>query len=295
MSALIKIKNDRINKIKRKVKFCFLNDTDSEDEANQLIKRIKSFDLNLNQYLYKSVIDKIIYKNENIELRYNYNKKSFGVFSLNYIPAGSIICIEEGILGTHQYISSILQFRKDIAKELYPRKELDIFTSISELHFTNEDCSNKVNYNVWEWNSDDSPISYQNASILCPYISKFNHSCFPNAFVRSISSGKINEIKNNSINRINDDTNDNYKGYIIIYSIDNIKEGSEITVSYGFNIGHPSEDPEFKEYEDNNSLFNWNCDCEKSERVRYLHYRFAYREAKKWLKEDMNDIAFNYF
>lgn len=293
--------------LKRKVKFCNLN-SDSESDTEQLTKKIKNININKCFYLYKPVLDHIKFKHSDLELRYNYDNKSFGIYATKNIAAGTILCIEKGILGSNEYISKVLESRKDIAKELYPRNELEIFTSNSELHFRNDQLINKTLYNVWEWNSDDSPICYQKSSLLCPFVSKFNHNCFCNAFVRSISSKKINELKMNhkiedeDDNKMKEDVDDNkmkeddeYNGYIIIYAIDNIKEGSEVTVSYGFNLGHPSEDPDYEQYEDKSELFDWICGCGKSEKERYLYFRFAYREAKRWCNEDFNEIAQNYF
>lgn len=301
------------SKCKRKVNFLLNNHSfcsDSESDTEQLTKRIKSININKSLYLYKPVSDYIIFKNQYLELRYDYTSKSFGVYANKFIPAGTILCIEKGILGSNEFISTVLQSRKDIAKELHPRNEIDIFTSTSELHFNKDQLAEKVMYNVWEWSLEDSPICYKKSSLLCPFISKFNHSCFSNAYVRSLSSKKIKEIKNTQLNSIfveTDNSNkdeelmtenedeDEYNAYIVIYSVDNIKESDEITVSYGFNLGHPSEDPDYKVFEDNSSLFNWNCECGKSEKERYLHFRFAYREAKKWFLEDLNEIVQNYF
>jgi hypothetical protein len=105
-----------------------------------------------------------------------------------------------------------------------------------------------------------------------------------NAFVRAITVSSSLQEKDETVE---------YRGGIIIYSVNDIQPDEEITVSYGFNIGHPSEDEEYKKYEDNNDVFNWSCECGKSEKDRFLYFRRCYREAKFWWKEDEDHIHSN--
>ena len=254
------------------------DDYESESESENLSKRIMSISLNSSYsiYKYKYTNDKLIFKHESIEAYYNTKNESFCIRAENFIPKGTLLCIEEGIIGDLNHICFVLKNRSDIAKELYPRNTLDVFTSVSNLDFNDNDLCKKIIHNSWEWKMNNMPLRFKedSTSILCPFISKFNHSCFSNAFVKAITISDF-EIKHD---KIVDDYE--YKGGIVIYSVNNIEPGEEITVSYGFDTGHP-----VKNKEDNN-VFNWICECGKSEKDRCLYFHKCYREAKFWWNED---------
>jgi hypothetical protein len=255
-------------------------ESESESEYENLTKRIMSISLNSSYslYKYKYTTDKLNFKHNSIEAYYNTKSESFCIKAEKFIPKGTLLCIEEGIIGDLNHICFVLKNRTDIAKELYPRNTLDVFTSVANLNFNDSELCNKIIHNSWEWKMNNMPLRFKedSTSILCPFICKFNHSCISNAFVRAITISELESAK---------DENE-YKGGIIIYSVKNIQPGEEITVSYGFDVGHPVENEE-----DNNNVFNWTCECGKSEKERCLYFHKCYREAKFWWNEDKEYVG----
>ncbi len=285
--------NNQMNNKKRK------NRADDELETG-LVKRIcklnisKQNSIPQNTIKNKVVTDFIVYKHENIDILLNVKKDSYSVIANKYIPAGTLLILENAIIGTNEYIYTVLNNRKDIIKELYPRNGSD------SLHFIpKENVVEKIIHNVWEWNDSKSPISLEDMSALCPVISKFNHSCKPNAFTRCFSNKEIDEVEEVE-NAESKGTFEEYKGYLFVYSVSNILEGEEITISYGFNIGHSYKqmmnsnnddenmiiDEGLLYSEDDNEVFNWICHCNKSKKERFQYFRNAYREAKRYWEED---------
>ena len=273
--------NNHQNNKKRK------NREDDELETG-LVKRINRLNLKSNNNSVdknKVTNDYIVYKNSDIDFIYNIKNDSYSVVANKYIPAGTLLILENAIIGTNEYIYTVLNNRKELIEELYPRNSNDSYNFIPK-----EKVMDKITHNVWEWNDAKSPISLEDMSALCPAISKFNHSCKPNAFVRCFSNKEIEEVENEI---------KEYKGYIFIYSVDNILENSEITVSYGFNIGHTYIQNRNSNNEDNildedllysseeeNEVFNWICNCGKSKKERFSYFRNAYKEAKRYWEED---------
>ncbi len=264
------------NNKKRKIR------EDDELETG-LVKRINKLNLKqtnseVDTIKNKITKDYIVYKHSDIDFIYNVKNDSYSVVANKYIPTGTLLIVENAIIGTNEYIYTVLNNRKELMKELYPRNSSDSYNFIQK-----EKVMDKITHNVWEWNDSNSPISLEDMSALCPAISKFNHSCKPNAFVRCFSN---KEEENNDKKE--------YKGYIFLYSVDNILENTEITVSYGFNIGHSyikSDESDIYEdllysSEEENEVFNWICKCGKSKKERFSYFRNAYKEAKQYWTED---------
>jgi len=258
---------------------------EDEELETGLVKRLnnlnlKHSDIKVEIIKNKIVNDYIIFKHQNIDFIYNIKNDSYSVVANKYIPIGTLLILENAIIGTNEYIFTILKNKNEIIKELYPRDICDSFNVLPK-----EKLMDKISHNVWEWNDTKSPMSLDNMSALCPAISKFNHSCKPNAFVRCFSNQEMKE-----------NENEQYKGYIYIYATSNILESTEITVSYGFNIGHSylqnknlkneSEEMDETEEVDENGVFNWICKCNKDKKERFAYYRNAYKEAKQYWLED---------
>ena len=273
------------NNKKRKIR-------DDDELETGLVKRINKLNLKPNNDKVDTIKNKItkdyiVYKHSDIDFIYNVKNDSYSVVANKYIPVGTLLILENAIIGTNEYIYTVLNNRKELVKELYPRNSSDSYNFIPK-----EKVMDKIHHNVWEWNDVKSPISLEDMSALCPAISKFNHSCKPNAFVRCFSNKEENEDEKEVLPI-------EYKGYIFIYSTSNILEGEEITVSYGFNIGHPyirCDDSMIDEgllySDDENEVFNWICNCDKSKTERFSYFRNAYKEARRYWTED-KEILFS--
>jgi len=266
-------------------------DSDLNIDVDFLTKKIMNMSVSsttLYSYKYNYTKDKLIYKHPNINLFYDIKKESFYIKSDCYIAKGTLICIEEGIIGDLKHISFVLQNRKDIAKELHPRKTMDLFTSVNSLNFNEDELYNKIIHNSWEWKMNELPLQLQEKDIciICPFISKFNHSCIPNAFVRSVN---ISSYLTSNDNKSKDEIE--YKGGIVVYAVNNINPDEEITVSYGFNVGHNLSLNFKDENDEDNNVFNWICECNKPVKERFSYFRKCYQEAKFWWNEDKDHVV----
>jgi len=129
-----------------------------------------------------------------------------------------------------------LSYRQAIASELYPRTDLSM-KSLEE----------KIEHNVWEWYEKGDPIEMKTSYALCPFIRKFNHSGTTYAFAtRFIERCDM----------------DHFSGYYLIYAVEDIRQGEEICVSYGWEVGH----------HDGYTNFKWNCNCQLSYKERLKNF-----------------------
>jgi len=181
--------------------------------------------------------DKIIFKHDFVVCCRD-GHGALGIYATGPIEEGTLLCMEEAIIGSTNYVATVLSHRLDIAEELYPR--------------ANFDFHDKVCHNTWEYEDEAyAPFSLEKKHALCPYISKFNHHCSPNASVETVCISK--HFYDNP-----EEASDNYVGGIVVYAVQDIEEGEEIYVNYGWDIGHTNS----------NSTFNWKCNCGLNKKTR---------------------------
>lgn len=245
-------------------------DREQEDDSIDILQnRLKQIKIDTHPFIYpvETYKKKLLYRNDNIQILYDRVKDSFSMVATKLIPKGTLLCIEEAFIGSGPYLIGVLQYNPNLAKELYPRKKEEFTTPASLLHYTTSELLQKINHNSWEWYSEKTdPLSMQSSSGLCPFISKCNHSCTPNAFTLKITN--IRSIEE-------------YTAGFVLYAVQDIEEKQEITISYGDTVGHLIE---------SNSIFGWSCMCglRMSQRCELLSSYL--RLCKTWWEEDKDII-----
>jgi len=194
----------------------------------------------------------VIYKHDLVLPIYFPKSDYFGIYAKDNIPAGTMLVFEHAIVDYFDDLVEWVTDHTEISCDLYPRTEYSL-----------QSFKNKVSYNIWEWYEKGDPIEFKRQSALCPFISKFNHSCNPNAF---------------STRYTENCTVDNFQGYFIIYATYDIKQGDEICVSYGWDVGHT------------NTHFNWKCDCGLNLRERSDIFVSNVKFVEHCLNEDRDHI-----
>jgi hypothetical protein len=199
--------------------------------------------------------ENVIYRHPNLRVVYQTDKDSYGVYAEDKINIGEIIVFERAIVDTHSNLELYVEQNPDIANQLYPRNS----------KLTCHEIRDKIDYNVWDWydKKEGDPIELKRCSALFTLLSKFNHSCDPNAFV-------IREVLNSDI--------DQYDGYFALMCVRPISAGDEICLTYGIDSGHES------------THFNWFCTCWRDEETRRTLFEEAYNRAEESWKKIANEF-----
>jgi len=137
-----------------------------------------------------------------ISFNYNEKTKQISTTAINPIDNGTLILLEEGIVGTTKQVIRQMSKEEELNNLLYPREnnsDLDIIRK-------------KYNHNAFEW--DEKQKTYG----LFYTISRINHNCDPNVFVVEVTNLG--------------------KPLFAVFSIKDIKKGDEIMLSYGDDVGH---------------------------------------------------------
>lgn len=227
------------------------------EDIEECIKKLKICNGTKDTYLGKPVYqDMILFKSSDIYVSYDIEKDNFSMFSTNLIHEGTLLIIEEAFVGTNNFIAKRIEKKTQFIKELYPR---------------NGTILDKLSYNTWDWCSSTDLLYLQDSSGLCPYITKINHSCEPNSIAIKYALNKTNT--------------DEYKGLLVLYAVKNILPNTEITTSYGFEVGHPSI---FDEEEQ--TPFNWKCRCNRTYKERNIMYKNLLKKAKLMWHEDKDYV-----
>jgi hypothetical protein len=177
----------------------------------------------INQHYFNKYI---VYQYSHLERYYDNVSGQFSMIASEYIPEGTLLIVEEAILGRRKNIETLLAKDKELTEQLYPREGT---------------IQDKVNHNCWQWaeKSDEEYIKRSFPICISYEISKFNHSCVPNSFaVRMILENK------------DEDYVLRYTDCMGVYTVENIEKGAEITLSYGWDIGHTKC-----------KTWNWTCNC----------------------------------
>ena len=189
------------------------------------------------------------------EVAVNYDGNSYYVSAKSGIPKGSVLLIEQGLVETKDCIKSLMMQCQEIypyVAELYPR---DINKYTTEL------IDAKLMYNSWDWDNGKIGVFFQ--------MSKFNHSCDPNAFF-----AQINRLSTQGGLQV-----------IVLIAVQDIYPNQEITIQYHTNAGHGCP------------VFNWKCDCHYTKRERkgiFREYMFLSREWRDHhLQSILSIIEFN--
>ena len=244
---------------------------EKEEPIENSFKTLK-LDTQPTEYPIETYKKKVLYRSDHTCVYYNRVKDEFKMVAREFIPKGTLLCIEEAFIGSGPYLINILQHNPWLTKELYPRTPEEYTTPTSLLRYTTSDLLKKINHNGWDWYSEKTdPLSMQSAVGLCPYISKCNHSCTPNAFTL-----KITNIRN---------VLDEYTAGFVLYCVEDVKEGEEITISYGDTIGHS---PCLKDgyVELKKRTFDWECLCGMSLRERGKLLDNHLKRCRQWWKQD---------
>lgn len=243
---------------------------ESDNDLLTIQERLKQIKIDPQPCVYtiETYKKKVLYRNDHICVMYDRVKDNFKMVATQFIPKGTLLCIEEAFIGSGPYLISILQHNRELAKELYPRKKEELHTPSSLLQYTTNQLIQKINHNAWDWYSEKTdPLSMQSASGLCPYISKCNHSCTPNAFTL-----KIVNIRN---------IIDEYTAGFVLYAVNDILEKEEVTISYGDTVGHL-----FEYY----STFSWKCNCNTTVSQRSELLSSHLKRCKRWWNQDKDII-----
>ena len=225
-----------------------LTDYYPSHKQDKLIQSFHAFTLyGCTKYPYAT--DKLIFKHDLIDCFVDC-QNTLSIYAGDFISEGTLLCIEEGIIGSTPHIANVLTTRIDIAEELWPRDDFDFYE--------------KVRSNTWEYMDDLAPMSLQKKHALFPFASKFNHSCTPNAHV--ITCGL--PLYDNE-----------YVGGICVYAVKDIHNGQEVCVNYGYDVGH-SED----------TVFSWSCQCGLDKKTRKRIMRETYDYVETCYKEDRDMI-----
>jgi len=187
----------------------------------------------------------VVYVNNNIELR-NLNNVYY-VKAISPIKAGTILLVERGLVQTKHAIARCLYSLPQLQPyilDLYPRN-----TDLSETSL-----NSKIDHNCWDWE--------QNYIGLFFNLSKFNHSCCPNAFFMDFpEQDGISSIKP-----------------IVLVSICDIEPNEEICIMYNSDAGH------------NSKIFDWKCFCEISDKARSGIFSESIQLAKLYIGEQTKYI-----
>jgi len=269
-----------------------------EDELCGLCKNIKLDYSNIDDNA--NVFDKrVLYKHSSLRVRYRKDTDNYSMYTTEFIPAGTLIAIEKGYIGSIEYLSTLVKNNPKIAKELYPRslKSYDNVNIGYDLYPESEKkwlSKQKVLHNIWDYSDkeDNDPLNIIGTNILCPFLAKINHNCMPNSFVVKIVLSDLKKellTSNHECSIQVDDVNDiEYEGAFAIFATKDIVEGSEITTSYSYEVGHNQ-----CEY------FKWKCDCGLELKKKKKIFNFNVKFAKHmWNKEKdyiMNFILNKYF
>lgn len=227
-------------------------------QCDSSTKKQKKFHLPETLRPYDCTQESIIYKHDGVVCCKTEDGK-LAIYATEYLPEGTLLVFEQAVVGSNDYIKSCLMHRNDIAKELYPRNT--------------EDLQCKINHNAWEWEDDlYIPLHTTKTNAICPYISKFNHKCAPNAWVETLCISKF-------LYEEEYDAMMNFMGGIVVYAVDDIEPGEEICINYGYQIGHEEINPNFA----------WKCDCTLTKKFRYKTSKTSYAKVVKFLTEHIED------
>jgi SET domain-containing protein len=193
--------------------------------------------------------DKLVFKHDTIECFVDH-MNNLSIIAGDSIPQGTLLCVEEGWIGSTCHLANILTYRLDVAEELWPRDQLDFY--------------DKVRSNTWEFLDEEAPLSLQKKHALFPFASKFNHSCQPNAHVMTCNLALYSDC---------------YTAGICVYAVKDIYNGQEVCVNYGYDVGHCDD-----------SVFNWNCECGLNKKTRKRIMRETWEYVEACYKEDKEMI-----
>ena len=151
-------------------------------------------------------LDKFIFYKRSIEIKYDDITQSYGMFATEFIPAETLIFIEQGLNGTEEYILSTLTsdpLYQSLIDQLYPRNG-DLLTKLIHNRFGNK---------------EEGTLYFTK--------SKVNHSCTPNTGSIGIAHyKKFIEA-----------------GYMLTFlaTYQDIQPGEEITIMYSSKAGHGND------------------------------------------------------
>jgi len=248
------------------------NEEKEEEDISSLGNRLKRIKLSTecDFRIADTYRKKCVYRHDNIQVVFNRMKNQFKLVATQFIPKGTLLCIEEAFIGSGAYLLTILKHNTDIAKELYPRDKDEFTTPSTLLQYTTTNLLHKINHNAWDWYSEKTdPLSMQSTYGLCPYISKCNHSCTPNAFTLRITNMR--------------NIPDEYTGGFVLYAVEDVREKEEITISYGDTVGHLIE---------SSSVFMWECNCGLSFSERCERLDTHLEMCRRWWTQDKEALDF---
>lgn len=255
-----------------------------EDELCGLCKNIKLNYSNIDDNA--NVFDKrVLYKHSSVRVRYRKDTDNYSMYTTEFIPDGTLLAIEKGYIGSIEYLSTLVKNNPKLAKELYPRslKSYDNVNIGYDLYPESEKkwlSKQKILHNIWDYSDkeDNDPLNIVGTNILCPFLAKINHNCMPNSFVVKIVLSDLKKELLTSKHECNIQTEDfdiEYEGAFAIFATKDIAEGSEITTSYSYEVGH-----------NNCEYFKWQCDCGLNLKERKKIFNFNVSFAKHmWKKE----------
>ena len=162
-----------------------------------------------------------------------YRNKQVGVYTTKDITKGTLLCIENGLIGSPKELEIILEKKRNLSNHLCPRGR-------------KHNLKEKITHNSFDWFEKGDIEEWKDKNLLCPFISTINHNCIPNTgvtrFLKTLD--EVDEELGEEIPEIN--------GGLALYAVEDITKGSEITLSYDWTAGH------------GHSTFNWNCNCPHS-------------------------------
>uniref|UniRef100_A0A6C0HDP8 SET domain-containing protein n=1 Tax=viral metagenome TaxID=1070528 RepID=A0A6C0HDP8_9ZZZZ len=181
-------------------------------------------------------------------ISFTYDNNQISTIASEPIDKGVLIMLEEGIVGKTKEVIRKMSFNEDLNALLYPRENTD---NKSDFEFNRQ----KYNYNAFEWNEKEKTFA------LFYTISRINHRCNPNSFVVEVINHR--------------------KPLFALFTVKDIKQGDEISISYGEDIGHS-----------NHTIFNWKCECELDKIQRLKTFTKNQKLASDYLKFEYHYLDF---
>jgi SET domain-containing protein len=179
---------------------------------------------------------------------FTYDNNQISTIASEPIDKGVLIILEEGIVGKTKEVVRKMSFNEDLNGLLYPRENTD---NKSDFEFNRQ----KYNYNAFEWNEKEKTFA------LFYTIRRINHRCNPNTFVIEVPNKK--------------------QCLFALFTVKDIKQGEEISISYGENIGHS-----------NHTIFNWKCDCNLDNMQRLRLFTKNQKSVADYLKFEYHYLDF---
>jgi len=214
------------------------------------------------------------FKHLDVESVYFPTKDRYGLYAYDDLEVGTLILVEDGIIGTEKIVQEKIIKLPDIYKELYPRNTIDA-THLGSIALKKQ-TREKVWYNSFEWYDYGDSKEIREFQTILPFLSRCNHSCKPNIdIVRYLYS----DYSQNNLSR----TKNIWHGGFAVYITKKVHAGDELFISYGTDTGHSSD-----------SHFDWTCECGLSKEDREDLYTVSNKMAYEFWTEDKEYVFDEY-